>query len=221
MDEIAEFKAKQVRIGVITLLAGMCANFIPAIYFYFAYGIMPSFGELVQIWTVAAITFGVSWFIQPTTFFSLFGISGTYIGWLAGNCADIRAPSIMMSQKASGYEAGTPEGDVMATLGITGSIFVSVTLITLFTFIGSSVLAVVPPFIKEGFKFILPAVFGAVYAQLALKHLKVGAATIAVGLGMAYAFHVMKLPGYILNICLILLGIIFSRVEYVNDRKKA
>lgn len=219
MDELARFRKNQVRIGTITILCGMIANFIPAVFFYLAYGVGPSAGDIVTIWTLAAITYAVSWFIQPVTFFSMLGISGTYIGWLAGNCADIRAPAVTMAQKAAGYEPGTPEGDVMAVIGITGSIFVSVTIITLFTIIGDSVLAMVPPAVTAGFKYILPAVFGAVYAQLSLKHLKVGAITIAIGFVIAYVFKMVHIPNYVLNIVLILLGVAVSRVEYVRNKK--
>ena len=219
MEEQALYRLKCIRIGIITLGVGMIANFIPAVYFFFAYGVMPPLADLFKIWTVAAITFGISWFIQPVTFFSMLGVSGTYIGWLAGNCADICAPAVTMAQKAAGYEAGTPEGDVMATIGITGSIFVSVTIIFLATFIGGNMLDALPAFVKAGFKYILPAVFGAVYVQLCLKHLKVGIITIAAGLAIAFIFHLLHVPGYILNIVLIAMGILFSRMEYLHGRK--
>lgn len=220
MNEQAAFRAKQIKIGVITLICGMIANFIPAIYLAVVYGVMPSVGDLLTIWMVAAVTYGVSWFIQPVTFFSLLGVSGTYIGWLAGNCADIRAPAVTMAQKAAGYEPGTPEGDVLSTIGITGSIFVSVSIITLFTIIGGSVIDMLPPFIKAGFKYILPAVFGAVYVQLSLKHLSVGAATIIIGLMVAYLFKLAGIPGYVLNVALILLGVGIARIKYTKDKAK-
>ena len=79
-----------------------------------------------------------------------------------------------MAHKAAKVEAGTPEGDVIATLGIATSVFVSVTIIGIFTLVGASVIPLLPKFIIASFKFIVPAVFGAVYVELASKDYKLG-----------------------------------------------
>ena len=71
IDKAMEFNAKAIKIGTITMIAGVIANFIPVTYLYVAYGIIPPIADILKVWTVAAITFGVSWIIQPITFFSL------------------------------------------------------------------------------------------------------------------------------------------------------
>ena len=173
-NEKAALNAKLIRIGVVTLSAGVVANFVPVIYLWLAYGEIPPLADILKIWTVALVTFGVSWLVQPLTFFSMMGTSGSYIGWLAGSVADLRCPAVTMAQKVSGYEAGTPEGDIISTIGIAGSVLVSVSMITLFTVIGANIIDALPAFIKASFKVILPAVFGAVYVELASKYLKMG-----------------------------------------------
>jgi len=218
VDKAMEFNAKAVRIGMITMIAGVIANFIPAIYLYITYGIMPPVADILKVWTVAAITFGVSWIIQPITFFSLLGVSGTYIGWLAGSCADIRCPAVAMAQKAAGVEAGTPEGDVISTIGLAGSIFMSVTVITFFTIVGMGLIEMLPPFIKTSFKYILPAVFGAVYVQLAGKNLAMGGMTIIAGFVIAAVFKVFGLPGWIMNILIILSGMLIARYQFLRSK---
>lgn len=215
----SDMTRKIIRIGTITLIAGIIANFAPVMYMWLAYGEIPPFQDILKIWTVALVTFGVSWVVQPITFFSMLGASGSYIGWLVGSVADIRCPAVTMAQKVTGYEAGTPEGDVMSTLGLTASVLVSVTMITIFTLIGAQVINHLPPFIKESFKVILPAVFSAVYVELASKNLKLGLATILLALGLSFVGPKIGMPGWLLNISIIVAGIASARVIYKMDSK--
>ena len=220
-NEKAVLNAKLVRIGVVTLSAGVVANFVPVIYLWLAYGEIPPLADILKIWTVALVTFGVSWLVQPLTFFSMMWTSGSYIGWLAGSVADLRCPAVTMAQKVSGYEAGTPEGDVISTIGIAGSVLVSVSMITLFTVIGANIIDALPAFIKASFKVILPAVFGAVYVELASKYLKMGAATIAVAIGLSFLALKFGMPGWLLNIAIIGAGIIIARIQYLSEAKRS
>ena len=84
-----------------------------------------------------ASAYGVSWVVQPISYFPILGTAGSYIGWLAGSVGDIRLPAASMAQKVTGVEAGTHEGDVIGTIGTACSVFVSAGMITLFIFIGS------------------------------------------------------------------------------------
>lgn len=207
----ADYNKKCIRIGIVTVALAIIANFIPAIYFYLTTSVIPNFGDLSKIFLAAATAFGVSWFIQPTTFFSIMGLSGTYIGWLAGNCAGLRAPAITMAQKVAGYEAGTPEGDCMATLGISASVYLTIVMLTFFTIVGVGIIDSLPPFIKAGFKYILPGVFGAVYTQLCLKQQKVGLITLIIAILEVIVFKMLHIPGWILNIAVILTGVAVTR----------
>ena len=218
-NEKAALNAKLIRIGVVTLSAGVVANFVPVLYLWLAYGEIPPLADILKIWTVALVTFGVSWLVQPLTFFSMMGTSGSYIGWLAGSVADLRCPAVTMAQKVSGYEAGTPEGDIISTIGIAGSVLVSVSMITLFTIIGANIIDALPAFIKASFKVILPAVFGAVYVELASKYLKMGAATIAVAIGLSFLALKFGMPGWLLNIAIIGAGIIIARIQYLSEKE--
>ena len=206
-----EYNQKSIKIGIITVSLAIIANFIPAVYFYFKTGVIPSAADMTKIFLAAATAFGVSWFIQPTTFFSIMGLSGTYIGWLAGNCAGLRAPAITMSQKVSGYEPSTPEGDCMATLGIVASVYLTIIMLTFFTIVGVGIIDSLPPFIKAGFKYILPGVFGAVYTQLCIKQQKVGIVTLVIALAEVALFHALHFPNWILNIVVILTGVVVIR----------
>lgn len=216
-----DFNAKMIKIGTVTLIAGIIANFIPVTYLWLVYGEIPAIPDILKIWTVALVTFGVSWFVQPITFFSMLGLSGSYIGWLAGSVADLRCPAVTMAQKVTGYEPGTREGDVISTIGIAATVFVSLTMIMVFAIIGANIIDLLPPFIKKSFSVILPAVFGAVYVELASKQLNLGALTIVAGLGMAFLAPKLGVPGWVLNIAIIGVGIFIARMLYLRESKRS
>ena len=218
MEGNYNFQDQSARIGMFTLVAGLIANFVPALYLAGVVGVMPQFTDLVQIYAVALSAFGVSWIVQPLSFYPMLGIGGSYISWLCGNVADIRVPAATMAQRVAGAEPGSPEGDVMATIGIAGSVFVSVAILTLFTFIGAAIMPMVPKFVTKAFGFILPAVFGAVYAELSHKHFKIGMMTIVLGLAITFIAPKIGLPNAMLTILIIAGGVAMARVVYLTSK---
>lgn len=219
MEGNYDFQAQSARIGSFTLIAGLIANFVPALYLAGVIGVMPQFTDLLQIYAVALSAFGVSWLVQPLSFYPMLGIGGSYISWLCGNVADIRVPAATMAQRVAGAEPGSPEGDVMATMGIAGSVFVSVLILTIFTFIGSAIMPLVPKFVTKAFGFILPAVFGAVYAELSRKHFKIGMLTIVLGLAITFIAPKVGIPNAMLTILIIAGGVAMARVIYLTGKK--
>ncbi len=219
MEGNYDFQAQSARIGTFTLIAGLIANFVPALYLAGVVGVMPPVTDLAQIYAVALSAFGVSWLVQPLSFYPMLGIGGSYISWLCGNVADIRVPAATMAQRVAGAEPGSPEGDVMATMGIAGSVFVSVLILTIFTFIGSAIMPLVPKFVTKAFGFILPAVFGAVYAELSRKHFKIGMLTIVLGLAITFIAPKVGIPPAMLTILIITGGVAMARVIYLTGKK--
>lgn len=214
------FADNMVRIGIITVCLAIVANFIPALYLWLARGIIPDFSTILSIWSLAFVTFGVGWIVQPITYYSIMGVSGSYIGWVAGSVADLRAPCATMAQKVAGVEAGTPEGDIMSTIGVTSSVFVSVTIITIFTFIGAYTIPLLPAFIKSSFAYILPAVFGAVYADMSSKNLEIGAGTIVSGLVLVYLLPKLGISKIYMTLFVIAAGMLMARGVYTMKKRK-
>ena len=89
------------------------------------------------------------------------------MSWLAGNISNMRVPVSALSQTAAGVEEGTPEGDIISTLGIGVSVIVNLIVLVLAVFFGQQVISSLPADIQVAFKFILPAVFGAIIANFA------------------------------------------------------
>lgn len=219
MMENYNYQERMIRVGIFTTLACIVANFIPAMYMQVFVGIAPSLSDIFRIWVVALTAFGMHWVLQPVTFFPTLGISGSYISWVAGSVADIRIPAATMAQKVTAAEAGTPKGDIMATIGISGSVLVSVCLITAFTFIGTGILSILPKFVITSFKYILPAVFGAVYAEHSKKNFKLSIEVIIAAILMTYFLPKIGIPKWILSVFIIVGGVLLARLFYRTSSK--
>lgn len=214
------YNQKMIRIGRISMGLAIIANFIPAVYVGLRYNEMPSFAIILQIWGLVAATYGVSWIVQPIAYYGTLGTTGSYIGWLAGSVGDIRMPAATMAQKVAGVEMGTHEGDVVGTIGTCCSVLVSASLITIFTIIGSRVIPLLPTFVTDSFAHILPALFGAIYVEIARKDMRVGLVSIALALAILYFGGKVGANGGLLTILIVLTGILVTRVFFVMDKKK-
>ena len=125
-----------------------------------------------------------------------------------------------MAQKVAKVEAGTHEGDVIATIGTASSVLVSSFFVILFTFIGSKVLPMLPQFVLDAFNYILPALFAAVYVEVARKDMRTGIVGLAAGLVLMFICVVLALPSWVPTLVIVFSGIIVNRVFFVHDKKK-
>lgn len=210
------YDKKMIKIGRVSMGLAIIANFIPAIYVGLRYGEMPGIATILQIWALVAATYGISWIIQPIAYYPTLGAPGSYIGWLAGSVGDIRMPAASMAQKIAGVESGTHAGEV----GTCCSVFVSAGMITVFTVIGSQVIPILPAFVTESFSYILPALFGAIYVDIARKDLRTGICTIAAAMVIMILGGKIGIPGGVLTLLIVLSGILITRVFFVKDQKK-
>jgi hypothetical protein len=215
-----DFNARVVKLGITTLSAGIIANFIPVLYVWLAYGIIPPLADIMKIWVVAAIAFGASWTVQLPSYFPVLGMSGTYVSFLVGSVAEIRLPASAMAQKVTGVEQGTRESEVISTIAIAGSVLVSAFIITLFTFIGAAVIPLLPKFIQKSFNYILPAVFAAVFLEFSSRYLKVGLVTLAFAVIFTFVGTTIKIPGWLWSPCIIVVGVMIARFFYNLERKR-
>lgn len=216
----AAFNKKLIKLGIGTVLFAIVANFIPALYLWLVHGVTPGLGGILRVWGIAAASYGISWVVQPIAYFGVLGASGSYIGWLAGSVGDIRLPAAMMAQKVARVEQGTHEGDVMATIGTSCSVLVSVGFVTVFTFIGSKILPLLPQGVLDSFNFILPALFAAVYVDIARKDFRTGVTGFVVGMALMLTGTLLAAPSWLMTILIVFSGVGVNRVFYVMDQKK-
>lgn len=197
-ESYKEFVKQIIFWGQFTLLAAWICSFLPPLYLAVVYGIMPEVTSIVKAFSMIASVMLVSWIVEPIAYFPIVGITGTYMSWLAGNISNMRVPVSALSQTAAGVEEGTPEGDIISTLGIGVSVIVNLIVLVLAVFFGQQVISSLPADIQVAFKFILPAVFGAILANFALRDYMLG----LFALVMSFVLTTLQMPSFIvLPVC--------------------
>lgn len=215
------FRNRCVRAGQIAVGLCIIANFLPGIYLWLAHGIMPSFKDIIQLWLLAASAYAVSWVVQPLAYYGAIGTAGSYLSWVVGSVVDIRLPAVTMAQEIADVKSGTEEGEVISMLAVAVSVFVSVSMITVFTIAGTKLIPLLPEFITNSFSYILPSLFGAVYVSLAKKNMKLGLGTLAVALVVLVLASFTTIKGALVNLFVVIMGMVVARIVYVSGRKNA
>lgn len=214
-----EYESKSIKLGTKIMIFAIIGNFCPVAYMAIVKGIMPSAAQIMTIWGLAAATFGISWIVQPISYYGALGAGGSYIGWISGSVGDMKMPSIQMAQKVSGYEAGTPEGNCISTIAVVGSIFTSFTVVTVFTLIGAAIIPHLPEYITGSFSYVLPSLFAAIYVQMAPKSMKGAIPTLIFAYIILVMFTKFGWPTGFITLCVVILGMVFARVAYGLDNK--
>ena len=120
--------------GKWTVLIAVLCLFIPGLYLRLFYGLFPPLGALVRaligIWSFA-IVFSI---VEPIIYFSLIGFGGTYMSFLSGNLVNLRLPISITAQQVVGTDEGSPESEIVSTLGVAGSIVACQLVLTVGSF---------------------------------------------------------------------------------------
>lgn len=190
----AEFLSTIIFWGRVTLWLAFAMSFIPAIYLYVAHGALPDTDAIIKAFMMIASVMLVSWTVEPIAYFPILGTSGTYMSWLAGNISNMRVPVSAVAQNVAGVQEGSPEGDIISTLGIGVSVIVNLIILIIAVAFGVQIIAILPPGVQTAFKYILPAVFGAILANFALRNFKLG----IFALVAAFVLTSLKLPVWII-----------------------
>lgn len=164
-----EYMPKMNRIGKITGAAGVLIAFLPALVLAVVYGILPKPAALLTAFVAGASSFGVLWFVEPISYFSVLGPVGTYMAFLSGNISNMRVPCASMAQVSAEVEPGSEQGSVIATLGMAVSIIINISVLTIGVILGSSILSLLPASITAALNYLLPALFGALLVQFGMK----------------------------------------------------
>lgn len=198
-DYHSEYIPYIVKWGRITNLLGVVLSFGPILVLSLVFGLTPEVNTIISgavaIWSVIALF----WVIEPVSYFPILGIPGTYMSFLSGNISNLRLPCSAVAQEAAGVEVGSEKGSIIATLGIAVSIIVNVVILTIGVIAGTSILGAMPPSVTDALGYILPALFGAIFAQFATAQPKIGAVALVIGLGMTWLMnhgYLSFLPGY-------------------------
>lgn len=194
--------------------------FAPVLAVTFIFGIVPRTDFLLIAVAAQLSVNAVWWVIEPISFYPILGVPGTYIAFLSGNISNLRIPCAAAAQRAVGVEPGSDEATVVSTIGIAASVYVNVILLTIAVIIGSTVLQQLPEGVISALNFLLPSLFGAVFAQFAIDDKKTGviAMLIAIVTLLAYKngmFNWLPLDPFIAVILIPIFGtVLAARIMY-------
>lgn len=214
-----KFNSSIKTLGYVFVTIALLCNFVPAVYASITTGVFPAIGDLLTLWVAAASAFGVGYFVQPISFFPMANMAGSFMCWIVGNVGEIRIPAATMAQNVTNAEQGTPKAQVISTVGIGGSIIVSVCMITLFTLIGASIMPLMPKVVLKAFGFVLPCVLGAVYASLASKNIILGAIIMISSIAGKMLFPIIGIPSGLIMLLNIILAVIIARIYFITTQK--
>lgn len=165
-----EYLAPVHRIGVWTCIAISAAMFLPGILLYLIYGVAAPWDAILAGMGLA-LTYAVPFFIiEPISYYPIYGDAGNYMAMTTGNVSNLRLPCAAVAQAVAGVPEGTRKGAVIGAIGIAVSVFVGLIGVFLGAVGGGAIVNSFPTWLTDAFKlFLLPAVWGAVFGQFALR----------------------------------------------------
>lgn len=162
------------KVGRATILLGMLATLAPALLMTFYFGYNPGISAIIAGAVCQISVSGAFWFSEPISYYPIVGRAGLYMGFLSGNMVNLRIPAAIAAQQGSGQPAGTNKGSIMGTIGIGVSIWVAAIFLTLSIIAGEALLSKVPASFMTVLSLIIPALFGGIFTQFAIKSPKTG-----------------------------------------------
>ncbi|MCH4206746.1 MAG: hypothetical protein LKF79_02615 [Solobacterium sp.] len=149
------------RIGTASMLLILVLSFVPAVYFSFFKGLNPGMQVIAK---AAATMIGLeifTWILEPTLYFPMLGITGSYISFVAGNITNMRVPAATAAQTAVDAKVGTHKAEFAGVLGIISSVVVNFIVLIIVVAFGSLIISVLPQAITDALNYALPSVYGA------------------------------------------------------------
>ncbi|MEG0771853.1 hypothetical protein [Clostridium sp.] len=212
------------KIGRFTMILGVIVSFLPPLVMTFVFGYNPGIAAILAGAISQISVSGAFYFSEPISYFPIVGRAGLYMGFLAGNLVNMRIPAAVSALEGSGYESGTDEGAIMGTIGIGVSIWVGIIFLLLSIFAGQTLLANLPPSVSKMLSLIIPALFGGVFAQFALKSPKTGIFALAVAFVMTKIVDLIPgKPSFIITLVAVFATIAFAKGQLAKkiDSKEA
>ena len=146
------------RIGTLVALVYMISlPFIVLNYF----DCMPSLGSVFNVATFGILAIyipvGIS---EALSYTPLMGAS-SYLGFITGNIMNLKLPCAVNALKIAGKEANTPEGDVVASIGVAASSIMTVIILTIAALLVNLISPIFElPAVQTMSSYLLPALFG-------------------------------------------------------------
>lgn len=206
------------KIGRITILIAAILSMMPGIYVGIHYDAFPPIQSILSGWASVFSAYFAIYIIEPISYFPILGTAGTYMSFLSGNIGNMRVPCAMIAQEVVGAEQNTKKGELVATLGIAGSIVTNIIALTIIAFVGGYVLELLPVVVQEALRlYTTPVLFGAMLMMFGGKSVR----TIVVALCIALFFtRIVVVNAAWLKMLLCVVGTVaFNLGVYRLDKK--
>jgi hypothetical protein len=183
-----------------TNLLAVILSFGPAVVLLTVFDILPPREAIIGGFIAAMAAYGAFWLIEPLSYYPVLGIPGTYMAFLSGNISNLRLPCAAAAQESADVEPGTPQGSIISTIAIGASILVNTTILGIGAFALVSVFQALPELWRAGLgSYLVPAIFGAIFAQFGRDYPKIAGVgfTIALIMTLLLEFGYLDfLPGF-------------------------
>ncbi|SEP00806.1 hypothetical protein SAMN04487948_110106 [Halogranum amylolyticum] len=182
-----------------TNLLAVALSLGPALVLLTVFEIVPPVGAITGAFVSVVATFGIFWIVEPVSYYPVLGIPGTYMAFLSGNISNLRLPCAAAAQESADVEPGTPQGSLISTIAISASIAVNITILAVGAVALVSVFQALPELWQNALdSYLVPSVFGAIFAQFGRDYPKLAGVgfTIALVMTLLMDFGLLSfLPG--------------------------
>lgn len=199
----AGFHKPCIKIGTAAFLCALVLSYLPAMALSLKYGIMPTGGQIITIITVIVSASIAWWIVEPISYFPVLGTAGAYMAFLVGGM-NVRIPCAIAAQTVTNAKAGTQRGEIMATLGIAGSVVTTLLFVTAGAVFGTAFLRNLPENVGNLFGYVPVTIYASLLAGLVIK--KPGLAVWGIlGALLLIHFGILVIPAYLLLISNVIL----------------
>lgn len=131
---------------------------------------------------------GAYYVVEPISYFTTLGMSGTYMSFLSGNISNMRVPCAMIAQEAANVKPGSDEGSLISTIGVAVSVVVNALILTVAIIFGSALISMLPASVTSAFNYLLPALFASMAATAIISSPRIACIGVPLGFVMTLAY---------------------------------
>ncbi len=205
--------------GRVTLTAAIFLFLGIGCYLSFVKGLHPGWEVIFTAFLAVAAMVGHTWVNlgDLVLYLLLMGPAATYMSQLTGNVKNMRLPSALASCAMLDEKEDRIKRDILATYGVAASVVVNTVFLGILAAAGHFILKVLPKEFLDTLHYIIPALFGAILGQFALKNRKVAAVSM---LMVGIVISIPVIPVFLKAIAAIVFSASANLLLHKWERKK-
>lgn len=203
--------------GRLTLLIAIILFLGIGVYLTFIRGFNPGFKVIFTAFLSVAAMVGHTWINlgDEIMYLLLMGPAATYMSQLTGNVKNMRLPAAMAACSMLDKNEPKLKRDILAAYGVAASVVTNTIFLLMLAVMGELMLNFLHPDVLELFNYVVPALFGSILAQFALKDIKVAIVSM---LAVIVLVPVTAIPSSLKAIAVIILAVALNLL--ITKRKE-